>query len=1158
MSTVKITSPRAKVKNAIDQWTASNAEGNEATAEATQEALIDGEADSWNDDSFQEPEPDADDQEANQATADEDQATAPEGEATAALEPLKKIISKAIELPILKAASLMLAPALRWHELGFNVVPIKITFNKDTDKNDKKPLCNWKEFQNRRQRLDEVESLFKAPNITALGLVTGYIPGAEVGLTVVDVDNLAACDEMDKRLKMAGFTSNAINTARGQHHYFFTRAGEKIKKAVNIYGADPKDENSEIVDIISQGALIVAPPSFLPKNSSERGNDRYERVDGNDDFSNTPFITREGLEDLLELERGKLAYGSAAPKTTASPKQVIPFQPRIRAEFDPEKLEALEALAEPCLEDAEPINIIQEIPLATGGVAYYGEIRHDVWDMVYERKPLTFDIDENGEMINVIRRNPIYKRDENGKRITEKQTVLNYMYWRELEEGKYQPGLIFERQRDVFGGPKELAIDRYFIPLCDDIDLPSEANKILAEAGIDLNLVKRGRIDATRPYKYHFAEIAKDVYFEFDGYEGAMAEVKTRRALRELFSTFKYTGEKLAALGGKLNAKNKEHLTTEQLKRALNYAEGIAEKDEADGKGFKYNPKLSLDENIELFPGVSHNSRNNTFTSIIGEMLADGLPLKDAFWAANEMNEKNRPPMGANELKAIFYSVKKADYENHPGRHEKKAKEYEHKKALAITGEAVGETAEEIKFRPYAEDKVEKAGPLRKAPKIITPWILESFIPDGEVALCVGAGGVGKGRYTLLLAMHVAAGKDFFGLKNPKPNEGRKVLYISCEDDRETIQTMLKSLSYTDGAQPEPLFNEEELALVDENFEYIVLERDWALCQRGPGGTIERAPDNFADLMARASNADFIILDTYSTLFPINEINNNEITETINALRTICNITGAAILLNCHVNKEGASGINSETAKKIMEEIMGLTSQNVRGGTALVNNVRTVILVVGFTALAAEITFADEDTTNQNYFLVKIVKANKKCVKNPFYFKHDKFSGGIVAIEATGLRDYENVAARRNAEERKEAEFKTKQRKGNKENRDFRKQEKIDEQRKLVKALIEFIIEGELAGKEPLYKTARPFIIANGIGDTVAKRIVETALRDGQIFQAPGEKRGTHILYVLNKPPSSPDDNGDNVTQAPIDDEPKGPWDEPSATVESLRSDGQP
>ena len=171
----------------------------------------------------------------------------------------------------------MYRSAMMYVGRGFSVIPLR--------KKDKRPVIDWKEYQNRKPTEAELVSWFGG-NKHNIGIVTGPVSG----ITVVDCDNDAAVE----RARFLGMDKcPSVKTGRGMHYYF-----EYNKSVSNC------QEMKDLPDIHvrSHGGYVVAPPSIHENGTM------YSWVEETDEYPVVPhWITHRPNGEkskLTELIKG--------------------------------------------------------------------------------------------------------------------------------------------------------------------------------------------------------------------------------------------------------------------------------------------------------------------------------------------------------------------------------------------------------------------------------------------------------------------------------------------------------------------------------------------------------------------------------------------------------------------------------------------------------------------------------------------------------------------------------------------------------------------------------------------------------------------------------------------------------------------------------------
>ncbi|MEM3415507.1 MAG: phage/plasmid primase, P4 family [Thermoproteota archaeon] len=125
--------------------------------------------------------------------------------------------------------------------LGFSVIPVSI---------DKKPLIDWKEFQERLPTEAELEEWFSDER-TNIAIVTGAISG----LAVLDIDGIEG-EESLKKYKLHIPLAPCVKTGKGFHFYF------KYKNGVRNF-----TRRFPGIDLRGEGGYVLAPPSIHPSGA---------------------------------------------------------------------------------------------------------------------------------------------------------------------------------------------------------------------------------------------------------------------------------------------------------------------------------------------------------------------------------------------------------------------------------------------------------------------------------------------------------------------------------------------------------------------------------------------------------------------------------------------------------------------------------------------------------------------------------------------------------------------------------------------------------------------------------------------------------------------------------------------------------------------------
>jgi hypothetical protein len=119
--------------------------------------------------------------------------------------------------------------------------------------NSKQPAIEWREFQNRRATLEELEDWFSEGDAN-IAIVTGKISG----IVVLDLDGVAGEESIQGRETPP---TTEVRTPNGRHLYFaYPENGKAPTVAVGILPC---------VDVRGDGGYVVAPPSRVNGSSYE-------------------------------------------------------------------------------------------------------------------------------------------------------------------------------------------------------------------------------------------------------------------------------------------------------------------------------------------------------------------------------------------------------------------------------------------------------------------------------------------------------------------------------------------------------------------------------------------------------------------------------------------------------------------------------------------------------------------------------------------------------------------------------------------------------------------------------------------------------------------------------------------------------------------------
>ncbi len=174
-------------------------------------------------------------------------------------------------------AGKMLEEALKYHDLGYSVIPIHtIIKGKCSCKN---PKCSapgkhafikWTKYQRQRADAKQIKRWLKNWPKANIGIVTGKVSG----ITVLDIDGEEGIKSLEEAgYKVEDFNTPTVKTGGGGYHLYF-KYNESIKSKGGVL---------KKVDVKSESGLVVAPPSFHASGNNYQWLKRPEEY-GLEDF----------------------------------------------------------------------------------------------------------------------------------------------------------------------------------------------------------------------------------------------------------------------------------------------------------------------------------------------------------------------------------------------------------------------------------------------------------------------------------------------------------------------------------------------------------------------------------------------------------------------------------------------------------------------------------------------------------------------------------------------------------------------------------------------------------------------------------------------------------------------------------------------------------
>ncbi len=287
---------------------------------------------------------------------------------------------------------------------------------------------------------------------------------------------------------------------------------------------------------------------------------------------------------------------------------------------------------------------------------------------------------------------------------------------------------------------------------------------------------------------------------------------------------------------------------------------------------------------------------------------------------ADEWNDRCLPPWNFEELQAKV---------GH-------AYQYARGQAGAISPEAITEMFTVIEEEkpadrpvPFFDYELDGEPPARK-------WIVQDWLPQGEVSSLYGDGGQGKTLLAEQLGFCVSRGLPFLGLLTAK----MPVFAALAEDDRDEVHRRLSAIrkAYSSPPKEESYFR--IFAFPSENY---------ILAKASGEGRLVKGP--FYDLLVSfleemPEGPKFLILDTLADMFDGNENIRNQANRFIkNVLRGLCAKYETTILMLAHPSRSGMAAednLSGSTAwNNAVRNRITLTSHKVLSDVRILTRVKS-------------------------------------------------------------------------------------------------------------------------------------------------------------------------------------------------------------------------
>ena len=175
-------------------------------------------------------------------------------------------------------------------------------------------------------------------------------------------------------------------------------------------------------------------------------------------------------------------------------------------------------------------------------------------------------------------------------------------------------------------------------------------------------------------------------------------------------------------------------------------------------------------------------------------------------------------------------------------------------------------------------------------------WVVRGFIPNRNVTLLSGHGGIGKSYLTLELLIAAATGHDWLGL----PTKHVKAMGVFAEDEADELHRRVVAITQAMGLGVEDL---ENLVLVDRTAQDNVLVEFDRFTSAGEVTYL------YTQIMNAAleSGLQLIVLDSLHNMFSGNENDRPQAYTFIRCLRELAMEIDGAVVLLAHPSRAGIS-----------------------------------------------------------------------------------------------------------------------------------------------------------------------------------------------------------------------------------------------------------
>ncbi len=199
----------------------------------------------------------------------------------------------------------VLEAALDYQAKGFSVIPVG---------SDKKPLINWKEYQNKRATPEEIKEWIEKYPAMNIAIVTGRISG----IVVVDIEKGGSSEGYPPTV--------TAKSGGGGVHLYYKHPGYEVPNGARV---------KELTDIRGDGGYVLAAPSV-----SDKGEYEWIISPDDSDFSDWPvWITKTA--DTKENSNKKWLLGKDGVSEGSRNETAASFAGKILSNMDPILWESL-------------------------------------------------------------------------------------------------------------------------------------------------------------------------------------------------------------------------------------------------------------------------------------------------------------------------------------------------------------------------------------------------------------------------------------------------------------------------------------------------------------------------------------------------------------------------------------------------------------------------------------------------------------------------------------------------------------------------------------------------------------------------------------------------------------------------------------------------